>query len=568
MINKKNYIQKTQSIDFSELSKDVQDGKALFDEITNSGTDWELYEADTEIREAIDLYFQAVSIEVGEYETAKKSIQKPKIDEGRVSIIRRLSLRHLGVDITEKLSEKDNLETATGMSDISYVKWYAQKYNLDVLEEFPESKSKSQKTRKRKPRKPVKRKVPSFDTAKPVETFSDELKFIRRYVNMHGKHKSRNQIRLFINALQKAIRERRIRKTSAYAKQVMLIQNALIKMHGAFKGDSHLIEADINQKTRASFAKILGKEVELLSVKFIKSYINLQGKVIENKKASYLLNRIKNAIDKKRFGKRDLYWNEVQQIIKNLTAFVNKNPNQGMLEIEQRTLNGLNGIVGCTSCQQEMNGIPDKLDIDSLTEEYFSKKIQGDNRFLLNSKAYSNINFQTLGFKGKWLELFGDPEIGFSAVLMGNPKMGKSTLAIEFSGDMAKENKGDVLYVAREEGKSETFKRKLEEAAAAHDNLYVSNYIPESVGDYRFVIIDSVTKMGLTSRHLEALNGTYLETSFIGVHQVTKDGKARGTNEFIHDADVIIHVYEPGRARSRGRFNDGGEIDFFNEQAA
>ncbi|MEI9909656.1 MAG: hypothetical protein WDO71_08245 [Bacteroidota bacterium] len=52
-----------------------------------------------------------------------------------------------------------------------------------------------------------------------VERIPEELRFIRRFVNMNGKSKTKDDILRFVNSLQKAILEKRIRKTSPYADQ-------------------------------------------------------------------------------------------------------------------------------------------------------------------------------------------------------------------------------------------------------------------------------------------------------------------------------------------------------------
>ena len=51
----------------------------------------------------------------------------------------------------------------------------------------------------------------------------------------------------------------------------------------------------------------------------------------------------------------------------------------------------------------------------------------------------------------------------------------------------------------------------------------------------------------------------------VNVFQTTKDGKFRGANSFQHDVDVVIEVPERGKAVQYGRFNQGGEIQIFDD---
>jgi len=409
--------------------------------------------------------------------------------------------------------------------------------------------------------------------SKKVEHISPELRFMKSFINMDGKKKDRHKIRLFINRVQRAIQERRITKKSKYAKQIMDIQEKLIAFHGRFKNDKEELPISFNEETKNYFLKLIAEEDVLLSVKYIKSYINLQGKLIPNKKALSLFNRISKAVEKGNLSSGDKYWKQIETILNHLESFVKKNPNEGILKVEPRTLNGLNGIVTGCECEPEItysfeSKIPKQLDINSLTDRYLtSGKTVKDNRFMMSSEDLMGMSFKHVGLKDKWLNFIGDPEVGFRIAIFGKPKMGKSYLMIEFAGYLAA-NHGRVLYIAKEEGKSATLKKKLKDTAATHPNFMVSNYIPENLGDFDYAFYDSTTKLGLTPDNLMAINAAFKNTASIEIHQVTKDGKARGLNDFVHDVDSIIEVYEKGKARQDGRFNQGGELDFFDENAA
>ncbi len=101
-----------------------------------------------------------------------------------------------------------------------------------------------------------------------------------------------------------------------------------------------------------------------------------------------------------------------------------------VLEIEKATLNGLEGILGC-ACHH-LNGFDGKPAI-------------------MNSMDFANMEFVTIGLKGKWFKLIGDPSSNFTAMVFGKPKMGKSYLCIEFAGYLARHH-GKVLYVAKRRG--------------------------------------------------------------------------------------------------------------------
>ena len=472
-----------------------------------------------------------------------------------------------GWDYLDQVTGHGNSFTAYESSDV--IKRTIDLY-LSKLNEFVKSNGKSQKTtipktvrsssaRKNTSRKKstaretvsIQRSTPKASIQKSsnqslkVERVSDDLRMIKRYALMHDKTKNQNQIRLFISALQKAIAEKRIRKTSDFAKEIIEIQEKLIKLHGRFKSATDRIHVTISETKLSHYLSLVGKQAELQSVKFIKSYINLQGKLIPNQKAKNLHNRIANAINKKRVTSKDRYWKEIQQILSTLKSFVKKNVEEGELVVSSKELNGLQGIVLECPCA-ELKGVP-----------------ANPKNTIMSSTEIVKLDFEKLGFGGKWLDLIGDPSSGFTAMIFGKPKMGKSYLAVDFAGYLAR-NHGTALYVAREEGIDDTLQKKLREKKVAHPDLYVSDYLPEDLSQYDFVFLDSVNKLGLSPNDLDKLKRKFPETSFIYIFQTTKTGNFRGGNEFQHDVDVVIEVPEKGKAIQFGRFNQGGSIEIFS----
>jgi len=95
----------------------------------------------------------------------------------------------------------------------------------------------------------------SDDAPQLVERIPEELRFIRRFVNLNGKTKTKDDLLRFINGLQKAILEKRIRKTSAYAAQVKYIQDSLVK---TFNTMNAKIKLEVNVKKLKDFTDLLG----------------------------------------------------------------------------------------------------------------------------------------------------------------------------------------------------------------------------------------------------------------------------------------------------------------------
>jgi len=468
MITIQNYYTETADLKQTDLPLTLWKGHQFVDKVTQNGASWDAYHSSESIKKTVDLFIDKLN----EF-LSKKGGGKAKTTSNH----------------TKKATPK-----------------IARTTKPKVKQSTPSSP---------KPKKKTAREL-AYDKAEKVETVSLELKLIKRFVMMHDKVKSQNQIRLFINALQKVIIEKRIRKTSPYAKEINKIQDYLLGLHGQFKNETDVLKIDIAESVRGKYLTLVGKQTELHSVKLIKSYINLQGKKVTNLKAKRLYNRIASAINSNKLTKKDRYWNEIESIMGTLKSFVKKNVEGGMLVVSSKELNGLQGIVlGCVVCDKNLNGI-------NTTPR----------NTIMSSTDIVNLDFEKLGFTGKWRSLIGDPSSGFTAMIFGKPKMGKSYLAVDFGGYLAR-NHGTVLYVAREEGIDDTLQQKLKDKNVAHPDLYVSDYLPEDLSNYDFVFLDSVNKLGLTPDDLELLKLKFPNTSFVYIFQTTKQGNFRGGNRVV-----------------------------------
>ena len=395
------------------------------------------------------------------------------------------------------------------------------------------------------PKRNLKRQVPGY--TRKVESLSIELVYLNRYLNLHNKAKTKRQIRLFLNALQRTIIEKKIRKTSPFANEINQLQKDLITLFDKYKTDE-IAQVMISKRRQNKLRKVLGKQSEIPSVKLILEYLKLQGKQIPTSNARRLFNKI---VRKERAGiinSKDKYKKQIGQILLNLKALIDDNPVGGQLLINTKPLNGISEIL-----RDNAKGNHSLDGFDTIPE-----------RTIMNSMDIIKLNFKKLDFKGKWREFIGNPSKGFSAMIFAKPKMGKSYMSVEWAGYLAN-NHGTVLYVAKEEGIDETLQKKLREKAVMHPDLYVANYLPEDLSIYDFVFLDSITKLKLTPSDLAIMESNYPNISFISIFQVTKSGNFRGNNGFQHEVDVVIEIPEKGKAIQYGRFNQGGEMDIFDD---
>jgi hypothetical protein len=371
-----------------------------------------------------------------------------------------------------------------------------------------------------------------------VEYIDTDVQFIKRYAAMHGKVKSQAQILTLLHSLQKAIVERRIGKLSPYAEEVETMQQQLISCYEKM-GD--MAEIKIDSKSLKRYLEIAHSQEGLLSVALLKAYIALNGKRDVKDKAERLFLRIKKSVDQGKITKSDKYADKLNEAYQTLKSYIDGDT--AMLNINKAQLNGLLGLLG---------------------EDLFAQKksLNGhdeDNGMILSSGELLAMDFQTIGLKGKYRELIGDPSVGFTAMVYGLPKSGKSTMCLDFANYLASQH-GKVLYCAIEEGFGYTLKEKIERLKAHHSNLYITDRVPENLNDFQFVFIDSVSKAGMDVNAIDQLRKMHPDTSFIFIYHTTKEGNFKGVNEHAHEVDVIVQV-DKGKATSTGRFNAGGSME-------
>ncbi len=493
MINHNNYYDKVKSIDFYNLPDALKKGHEYVNKATSNGESWEAYHGSEAIKKVIDMYFS-------------------KLNEFTAN--------------NHKAEIKQHKEEHRHQSGKEIMKDAMIKQGITNPDGSPKRKSRKEKADE------------AASDEKLVERIPEEVRFIRRFLNLNGKTKTKDDILRFINALQKAILEKRIRKTSAYVKEIKHIQESLIKTFNSMRAK---IKLEITDKTYNEFKEAAAGEKVYPSVQLIKKYINMNGKLGMKEKAAKLIKQMESAVKRKKVTKGDVYEAPLQKAYKNLREFVT-DKKQKELQIEAKELNGLNGL---------LNGL------DGIG---FVKPVSKPS--VMNSMDFANLEFDTLGLTGKWLELIGDPSKNFTAMVFGKPKMGKSYLCIDFAGHLAR-NHGKVLYVAKEEGLDMTLQKKLNEKHVAHPNLYVSSIMPQNLSAYDFIFLDSVNRLGLQPEDLNRQRALNPSKSFVFVFQTSKTGNFKGSQSFQHDVDVVIEVPEKGKAVQMGRFNQGGEVEIF-----
>ena len=185
---------------------------------------------------------------------------------------------------------------------------------------------------------------------------------------------------------------------------------------------------------------------------------------------------------------------------------------------------------------------------------------------IMSAHDLAEYDYAKYDFDGRWEQFFGQPSINAHYMVFGLPKSGKSTFCMHFAKYLA-DNHGDVLYVASEEGFSQTLKNKMTNFGLKSDRMHFANYresdpIMQVAGNYDFVFIDSVNFIDISPEQIRQLKHENPNLSLITIQQSTKDGDFRGSQEYAHDSDSIVRI-ESGIATQQGRFQEQSQMMVF-----
>ena len=184
---------------------------------------------------------------------------------------------------------------------------------------------------------------------------------------------------------------------------------------------------------------------------------------------------------------------------------------------------------------------------------------------ILSSLDLLKRNYDYFEFKKRWLELFGEPSLNFHCIIHGMPGEGKSTFALQFADYLAR-NFGRIIYVSAEEGFAKTLKDKLVNVNAISDDLYIADLrkyedMKKEIkpNTFNFIFIDSLDTMGIGPDQLREFSEINAKVPLITISQSTKDGKIRGSNEIVHDADIVVKVENGIANTTKNRFLPKGK---------
>lgn len=488
----------------------------------------EFYEEDKDIKDTIDLYFRKLEKFIQQYNAAKA------VEEAKPKVKSAVKTEH----------KEDSKVTP-------------------IPKQRPSKKEKSTRP---------KQTIPTSDEQIHYsEILPEEIKIIRRYVGLHEKTKNAVFILNLIQALQKAVVEKKINNNSPHAEDIRTIQHNLLKVYNSM--DKQML-ITINEKDLLRLVAIAGGEKVYSSITFLKRYIGFQGKAVEDEKVSLFINQAEKAIATGKITDDDPYLAKVEALVKNLKTFLKGN--EQYVSISEATLNGLEGIVNACGCHQvgEIYHTGGKV-IRQCNKRTYSDAKRGACSHhqglsgLMSASDISQQKFVLLPFTGAWEALVGKPEKNFTMMLHGEPNAGKSTFLMKFAHYLSK--LGSVLYVSPEEhgsvtlqDKVKTYLNPLPANIAFAPNFEAIENEGSAVSNFDCVIIDSITDLKLSLEQFKAMKRDNPQTAFILVLQHNKDGTFRGGKEWEHEVQIVGEVSSGIISIYKNRYGTKGAMNFFD----
>jgi flagellin-specific chaperone FliS len=510
MVSTSDYLVKINLVGIENLTPVLKEGYAFVKEITENFTTWELYEDET-IKAGVDAHFELLDAYLEHLKTKDGPKQTKKAKQKKEAPAKQKEKQPKPASIPKNSRKKATTQAAPGSAS-------------SLLKATKTAKPK--KTTLTKPQPVL------------VEHVQEEVKLIKRFVGLHGKTKTGQNILALLKSLQRAITQKFIKKTSVYAEEIRRMQNVLYEAYT--KAKSSAVEITIPEAELAKLVGIAGGEAVYPSIQLIKRYIGMQGKEIEPAKVQAFIAQIEKAIQNQQVMSTDPYLDKIQQILKHLKQYSKQK--QSSLAINPVELNGLQGILAGCACRTP-SGLG-SLDPAGMT-----------------GKDLMQLNYQTIGLEGSWFTLLGDPAIGFCLMIHGKPGQGKSTFALLLAKYLSQA--GKVNYVSTEEYGSYTLKDKVVRIGGADEVAFTPGLSEVNPAAYDFVFIDSVNDAKLDYVAFKSLKERYPATAFILVMQATKAGSFKGEQEWEHLADTVVRVENGVAQTTKNRYADLASVKVF-----
>ena len=164
------------------------------------------------------------------------------------------------------------------------------------------------------------------------------------------------------------------------------------------------------------------KQESTIAKKFVKRFLLLDGKTIQKQEIEGFLNDVQSAIKSKKITADSKLSKEVQLVQTKLLSLLNTMGKSIKVVISSATKKQFTSALNKEKKKPVIKK-PSKKPLSGVEEK---PEMVDPKQNLMNSIDFAKLHFNSIGFSGKWFDLIGDPSPGFTAMVFGRPKMGKS----------------------------------------------------------------------------------------------------------------------------------------------
>lgn len=393
----------------------------------------------------------------------------------------------------------------------------------------------------------------SATTAKPksiqgrsVPKISPSIRFIQRFLELaDGKPTPLSEAKLLFRAINIAANERRVTKRNPHSEYVKLIANYLHSEITA-AGSNKNIVVTISDDSRKKLELVANSQHKNEGVVLLNKYIRMTADGGATKeKVGNLLGEVMRALDTKVISAKSPYLGPLQQLRKLLDGKYKdggKNADMVPMVMELRGLDGLDGLEGIVA-KKVTPPVP---------------------KGISTAADLVNLPMETMHLPGKAGKLLGPIASGSKILLSCKPGQGKTFWALDLAATLSDMGKR-VLFVSGEEYGSPTLSAKLQKLdipTSRGASIHFAESLDAYTVDYDVLVIDSIqkAKLDIESFNKFAKSDAGKRTMMVLISQVTKEGTARGSNEWPHDVDIVVTLESGYAITTKNRFNDNNKV--------
>lgn len=402
----------------------------------------------------------------------------------------------------------------------------------------PKAKAKAApKAKKSKPTPP----------GRAVPMVAPAVRIIQKFLALANKEVPRAKVELLYRSMQQAATTKRVTKRSPHAELILKIAEYLYEVINNSQG-AKTVQIQLEPKQEQKLLAVANSQHQSTAVVLLNTYIKMTREGAATKQAiGNLLGRLQVALDSfQAVPKKNPYRPALEQLRKLLEQKM-ENPGGKRMIATPMELRGLDGLAG----------------LDDYSPTKVSKPTCVPNG-VASAADLAAMEIDVMHLPGKLGKLLGPIASSSKILLSCPPGQGKTMWALDLAATLADMGK-NVLFVSAEEFGSPTLSAKLNMLsipAKRGSDIHFTETLEAYNSNYDVVLVDSVQKAKLSIEKFNEFRKSKAgqNTMMVLISQVTKDGKARGSNEWPHDVDVVVEL-DKGRAfTTKNRFANLAEV--------